>query len=133
MPWLPLCAVKLLFPEVPVIKPTINRNILVHRSNAIDKLQPEAGYIVYVHGDDCINIAGFDANGQHFSATSVYLHQGDAPLPAWCLPNEEGHHGTWAEWMPYQIGQAAKTAELEARLAAPLSDRDAEAPVGSGG
>ena len=55
-----------------------------------------------------INVGGFDANGSPFAECSLQLLQdGDAP-------NLAVHY---AEWMPYQKGQAAKTEELEAKLA----------------
>ena len=55
--------------------------------------QPMAALVVYVHGDRCVNLAGFDHNGASFSFTSVTLLQ-DNELP--------GGNGMWAEWMPYQ-------------------------------
>lgn len=97
-----------------MIKPTIGRVVWVHRSTSIDKKQPEAALVAYVHSDICINIAGFDANGVPFALTSVHLQQDGEPQPEWTKPNESGHHGTYAEWMPYQKGQAAKTEALEA-------------------
>lgn len=88
-----------------MIKPTIGRVVWVHRAESLDPSQAEAALVTYVHGDTCINVAGFDANGQHFAATSVYLNQDGEELPEWTRgPN----HGTWAEWMPYQKAQAAK-------------------------
>jgi hypothetical protein len=46
----------------------------------------------------------FDAGGNLFPRTSVWLRQDDDPPPT----------GMYCEWMPYQKGQAAKTEALEA-------------------
>lgn len=54
-----------------------------------------------------INVGGFDKNGVPFAATSMKLLQDDDVPP----------EGIWyAEWMPYQKGQAAKTESLEKQL-----------------
>lgn len=69
-----------------------------------------AARIVYVHSPNMVNLAVDDANGVSMGFTSVRLWQaGDAPIP-------EGWH--WCEWMDYQKGQAARTEQLEARIAA---------------
>ena len=61
--------------------------------------QPYAGLVAYVHSDICVNLGGYDHNGKHFEATSVTLRQ----------PQDlEPEVGSFCEWMPYQIGQAAK-------------------------
>jgi len=59
--------------------------------------------------DRMVNLAVFDANGNAFGRISVYLFQGDA-----ANPNENAM--PFAEWMPYQTGQAAKTEKLQAQL-----------------
>jgi hypothetical protein len=59
--------------------------------------------------DTNVNLATFDENGHSFSVTSVYLMQEGSKSPG---------IGPFCEWMPYQKGQAAKTEELEAQLAA---------------
>jgi hypothetical protein len=92
-----------------MIKPTIGRVVLVLRPDAIDKSQPEPAFVCYVHSDTCINVAGFNANGTPFSATSVTLLQDDSPVPG---------SGTYAEWMPFQKEQAAKYEALEKQVAA---------------
>lgn len=51
-----------------------------------------------------MNLAVFDANGNSRGQTSVLLHQEGALRPSM----------GFAEWMPYQKGQAAKTEALEA-------------------
>ena len=61
--------------------------------------QPHAAIITYVHGDRMVNLVVFDPNGNSQGRTSVALRQeGDV------APN-----GMFCEWMPYQLGQAAKT------------------------
>lgn len=80
-----------------MITPTIGRVVWVVRpSTTNDIKQPEVGLIAYVWGDHCINVAGFDHNGQPFSLTSLPLVQEGEPKP----------EGNFAAWMPYQIGQA---------------------------
>ena len=84
-----------------MIKPTIGRVVWFTPFHAADKLpqeQPNAALIAYVHGDRCINVGGFDANGNHFAACSVTLLQDDDLPP----PN-----GYYAMWMPYQVKTAA--------------------------
>lgn len=65
--------------------------------------QALAALVAHVWSDRCINIAGFDANGNHFARTSVLLVQDGAPRPS----------AQFAEWMPYQkqvaAGQIAPT------------------------
>ncbi len=90
-----------------MIKPTVGRVVWVIRPyDAIDIHQPEVGLVTYVHGDHCINVAGYNANGTPFSLTSLTLVQDDEPKP----------EGNFACWMPYQKGQAAKAEALEAKV-----------------
>lgn len=89
-----------------MIKPTIGRVVLVrNRPTSIDLSQAEPALVAYVWGDRCINVGGFNAGGTPFGATSVPLLQDDDIPPT---------AGLYAEWMPYQKGQAAKTEALEA-------------------
>jgi hypothetical protein len=90
-----------------VITPTVGRVVWIRgRVDSIDLAQPETAQIVYVHNDMYVNVAGFDGNGEPFRATSVYLVQDGTVMPSSVK--------MWAEWMPYQKGQAAKTEALEA-------------------
>lgn len=82
-----------------MIKPTIGRVVWLRRPENKSE-QPEAALVSFVHSDTCINVGGFDANGAPFARTSVYLDQGDVTRPEWAT--------LYAEWMPYQKGQAAK-------------------------
>lgn len=87
-----------------MIAPSIGRVVWVIRPfDTLDIKQPEPALVTYVHGDRCINVAGFNANGTPFSLTSLTLIQDEEPKP----------EGNFACWMPYQKGQAAKTEALE--------------------
>jgi hypothetical protein len=92
-----------------MIKPTVGRVVLYYRHGKTQfdaNEQPEAATVAYVHSDTMINLSIVDHNGVQFPATSVFLYQGDGDRP----------QGSYAEWMPYQKGQAAKTEALEAAL-----------------
>jgi hypothetical protein len=97
------------------IKPTVGRVVLLMLGTAAplgfakpgDGL-PCAAVIAHVHGDRCINVAAFDANGVPRGFTSVTLLQGDDVAPEGVMH---------AKWMDYQKGQAAKAEQLEAKLA----------------
>jgi hypothetical protein len=92
-----------------MIKPSIGR-VVWFRPHKGDPLafsdQPLAALVTYVHSDNMINLAVFDANGVAHSRTSVTLHQ----------DGEGGKGYGYAEWMPYQKGQAAKTEAAEKAL-----------------
>lgn len=89
-----------------VIKPTIGRVVLVHRGICGISDQPEPALVSYVWHDRMINVGGFDHNGKPFALTSLQLLQEDDVATGIC----------YAEWMPYQKGQAAKTEALEIKL-----------------
>jgi hypothetical protein len=94
-----------------MIKPTVGRVVLYTPQkvegfpHAVDQL---AAIVVYVHSDKLINLTVFDSNGGAYGVCSVDLIQDGDPKPEF---------GRYAEWMPYQKGQAAKTEQLEAKLA----------------
>lgn len=92
-----------------MIKPTIGRVVWFYPAGHSSGQQPNAALITYVHSDTMINLAAFDANGVPSSQTSVFLYQGVA--------DSERPSSYFAEWMPYQQGQAAKTEALEKQLA----------------
>lgn len=96
-----------------MIEPTVGRIVHFTPSTATSGVpkydQPLAAIVTYVWGPRMVNLTAFDANGGTFSATSVTLLQdGDEPNP----------YGHYAQWMPYQKGQAAKTESVDSRLAA---------------
>lgn len=71
--------------------------------------QPLAAIVAAVHSDTQINVSVIDAYGHHHSRQNVFLAHPDSELPP---------TGAYAEWMPYQKGQAAKTEAAEAALTA---------------
>lgn len=87
-----------------MIKPSIGRVVLFqpsHVAGAPDAVQPYAALITYVWSDRMINVAAFTPGGTPLAATSVALLQDDDVIP------QCGHY---AQWMPYQIGQAKAAA-----------------------
>ena len=92
-----------------MITPTPGRVVWFHTNDTSaqpDPKQPLAALITYVHSDTLVNLSVFDQNGLPFSKTSVPLVQDEAGSLA----------SFYAEWMPYQTGQAAKTEKLQAEL-----------------
>lgn len=87
-----------------MIKPTIGRVVWYHPNKGVTL----AAIIAYVHSDVMVNLAVFDVNGVAYNQTSVFLYQNE--------PAQERPIEGFCEWMPYQIGQAAKTAEAEAKI-----------------
>jgi len=66
----------------------------------------------------------FTTDAPLFPAIGVAIVQDGSPYVAGALP--------YAEWMPYQKGQAAKTEALEAKAAQPpaaLTENDPSVPV----
>lgn len=80
-----------------MIIPTVGRQVWVRRSHDnFDKGTPEAATVVYVWNATLINVAGYDHNGNPFVLTSLQLLQdNDVPFST-----------QYAEWMPFQKGQA---------------------------
>lgn len=93
-----------------IITPTIGRRVWFRPSAEIiessgmtvhDKSVPLDAGIVYVWNDRLVNLDVTDHAGAHLAITSVPLIHGDepaGPMPFF-----------YAEWMPYQNGQAKKT------------------------
>jgi hypothetical protein len=90
-----------------MISPTVGRVVWFYPAGASPNSQPTAGVVAYVHTDRCVNIGGFDHNGNYFAACSVLLVQDGDPVPG---------GGYYAEWMPYQRGQAAKADALMCKI-----------------
>lgn len=97
-----------------MIKPTVGRvvwywptlqDVSALKLAYSDTEQPLAATVAYVWRDDLVNLSIVDQNGMPFARTSVPLLE-DMLRPA----------GGYAEWMPYQKGQAAKTVEMESKL-----------------
>lgn len=93
-----------------MITPTIGRRVWFRPSAALiessgmtvhDKAVPLDAGIIYVWNDRLVNLDVTDHAGAHLAITSVPLIHGDepaGPMPFF-----------YAEWMPYQNGQAKKT------------------------
>lgn len=84
-----------------MIIPTVGRMVWYYGDNMIDD-QPMAATIAFVHSDRLVNLSVIDPNGYQFPLQSVPLVQ----------EGEERPMGFYCTWMPYQIGQAAKTESL---------------------
>jgi hypothetical protein len=92
-----------------VIKPTVGRVVWywpdAHDTSALGAVaygsdQPFAATVAYVHGDRMVNLSIVDHNGRQYERRSVTLLQPGDSVPG----SKEGR----AEWVPYQVGQAAK-------------------------
>ena len=71
--------------------------------------QPLAAIVAYVWSERMVNLTVFDSNGLPHSRTSITLLQDD---------DTASDGSAYCAWMPYQLGQAAKTEALSAALAA---------------
>lgn len=89
-----------------MIKPTIGRKVWFW--NVEKHEQPEDATICYVYGDSMVNLRVTDHQGVSRAETSVSLKQ----------PEDTEWSGRYAEWMPFQVGQAKAQ---EAAPAAPSS------------
>lgn len=98
-----------------VIIPTVGRVVWFRPKNMVfrddvgnvlhhDGIAPLAAIVAYVHSDTVVNLAVTDHVGRQFPITSVSLLQDGEPTE---------NLGCYAEWMPYQKGQAAKTEAAE--------------------
>lgn len=72
---------------------------------ATNGTQPLAATVVAVWSDTMINVQVLDANAVAWKRTSVALWQGEGEPP---------YGSRFCEWMPYQLGQAKRTTDLEA-------------------
>lgn len=85
-----------------VITPTVGRIVWywprVNDGEPISE-QPFAAIVTYVFNDRMINLAAFDHVGNAERHISVQLVQEGDAVPGL---------GDYAQWMPYQIGQAKK-------------------------
>lgn len=91
-----------------MIKPTVGRVVwfYVYVPGQGHK-GPLAAHVCHVWSDTMINLMVIMENGIPRGQTSVHLRQEDTPVPA----------SDYAEWMPYQKGQATKTEAMEKELA----------------
>jgi hypothetical protein len=94
-----------------MIVPTIGRKVWFTPANTDteiawgDKKQKLDATIIYVWSDVMVNLFVVDQEGKTWLKSSVPLLSGDIS------PNAFGYY---AEWMPYQLGQAAKTEAVQA-------------------
>lgn len=70
--------------------------------------KPWAAHVCHVWHERMVNLLVIQPDGQTRIETSVALLQDDDPRP---------DAGRYAEWMPYQNGQAAKAEALEKQSA----------------
>lgn len=83
-----------------MIKPTIGRVVWFYEPFVPDvPEQAQAAIVAFVHSDTLVNLTVFDSQGIPHGRTSITLRQ----------PGEVSPAGPFCEWMPYQIGQVAKT------------------------
>lgn len=88
-----------------MIKPTVGRIVLFH-PGVPGPANTLAAIVAFVHSDSMVTLTVFGADGSPRSEQSVPLVQ----------QNEESPGHRWCEWMPYQLGQAAKTEAAEKAL-----------------
>lgn len=89
-------------PEAPaptIIRPTIGRVVWYWREavHSVDA-QPEAAIVCHVHNASLVNLFVIDRDGGGCGVREVVLRQPGEGVPA----------VAYAEWMPYQVGQAAR-------------------------
>ena len=111
------------------IDPTVGRVVWYHRGARAGftghhyEDQPLAAHVAYVNADGTVNLMVVSAHGVPFGVMNVPLVQDGEPVPA-----DAEFSAGWAEWMPYQKGQAAKTEALQQQLADPVEDTEADPP-----
>lgn len=106
-----------------VISPTVGRVVWYHPFASDPSpdpgKQPLAAIVTHVWSDTCVNLAVFDTNGGTFGKTSVLLINGDMEQP----------RRGYAEWMPYQKGQAAKHDAMAATQGIPGTPPNGPGPT----
>lgn len=93
-----------------MIKPTVGRVVWFYEAEMSNDDQPYPAIICFVHSDTCINVAGFDNDGNQFKSTLVTLEQEGIVQPT--------SRGPRCKWISHQMGQAAKAEKLQKQLAA---------------
>lgn len=84
-----------------MIRPTVGRIMWYWPIKERRGAEPLAAIVTCVHGDHMVNFCVFEPNGMPSPRTSVPIVQDGSPHSIGDSP--------YAEWMPYQLGQAAKT------------------------
>lgn len=90
-----------------MIQPTVGRMVWYWERKGFRQEQPMGAIIAFVHSPEKVNLTVSRASGETFAVQAVELWQGDGPQP------QQAH----CQWMPYQVGQAAKTEDLQKKLA----------------
>jgi hypothetical protein len=67
--------------------------------------KPLAALIAHVHSDTLVNLSVIDSNGNSHGRCEIVLVQDGG---------EAAPKGRYCTWMPYQLGQAARTQAAEA-------------------
>lgn len=100
-----------------MIKPTVGRVMWYRPGDNLqggmtqhDPAQPMSAHVVFVWNDHMVNLLVIDHAGGIHARSSVPIVQDGSPWSAGPSP--------YAEWMPYQKGQAAKAEDLEKQIAA---------------
>ena len=75
-----------------------SKNDALQSFSSVAAGMPLAAIVAHVWNDTCINLMVIDPNGNPAPRAPVMLLQGDGDRPG----------DNFAEWMPYQKGQAAK-------------------------
>lgn len=88
-----------------MIKPSVGRVMLYWPQASERGEQPWAALVTHVHSDNMVNLAAFFPDGGYHPTTSVPVVQDGSPYTKGDSP--------YAEWMPYQLGQAAKTEAVQ--------------------
>jgi hypothetical protein len=96
-----------------MIEPTPGRVVWYHPAGSHPTAQPHAAHVAFVHDAGLVNLMVISHDGIAYPATEIPLLQGGEQLAEGMAPRG------YAEWMPFQKGQAAKTdaAKLVADLA----------------
>lgn len=113
-----------------IITPTVGRIVWFtpgpdfrgkwHNVSQPEHRKPLVAMICHVWSDRMVNLDVVDSAGLHWDVTSVDLIQPDE--------NEDAYKalGRYCTWMPYQVGQAAKTDDVVGQLKAQLGQLKAE-------
>src|SRR6266851_5604535 len=88
-----------------MIEPTVGRKVWYRPEGADPAAQPHDATVLFVHDARTVNLACCSDIGTYYHRLNVPLMQGDETA----LPSTG-----YAEWMPYQKGQAVKTEQAQA-------------------
>lgn len=93
-----------------VISPSVGRIVHYFPHKGDTELHTEPGplaaVVCKVHSDTLVNLTVFGPTGLRHGRVNVPLVQPDMELP----------EGAYAAWMPFQVGQAQKTEQLQNAL-----------------